>query len=237
MDAGGVFATVVVLADDREVEPRVGDAQGGPVLGRVPRQSVHPIPEGDGLALALLLTHGQLLDLRPALEEFLHPGRGRRLRGGIPIGGVVLGAGHGDVLLTAQHVREEGVTEHRRVAELAPVPGMEVPADLGQLGGLVLVVGGEQLVGGEALLVLRGHPHGLGLGERAPVGHTEGVAVDRLVVQPRPGVDDDAAQAHRCPSESGPAPDHRVRADSSKVPPVAPAKKADRKFTQSDDWR
>ncbi|MFE5614085.1 hypothetical protein [Streptomyces sp. NPDC056524] len=45
---------------------------------------------------------------------------------------------------------------------------------LGELGDLVVVVRGEELVDGQAAFVRGRHPGGAGLGEPAPVRHAEG---------------------------------------------------------------
>ncbi|MBJ6623500.1 hypothetical protein [Streptomyces sp. DHE17-7] len=53
-------------------------------------------------------------------------------------------------------MREDRIDEHRRVAELAAVAGFGPVTEFGEFRGLVLVVGGEELVRGEPAFVLRG---------------------------------------------------------------------------------
>jgi hypothetical protein len=197
VDAGGVVAGVSVFGQDREVEAGVVDADGGPHPAGIPGEPVDAVAEADGLTFALLDPHGQQFVLGPVPQLLLDAVGHRLFRGGLFAVGV--GSGHGDGLLASQDVRHDGLDEHGRVAELPLFPGVDVAGYLGEFGGLVVVVGGQQLVRGEAFLVLFGDPHGVGFGEGAPVGHAFLVVagVDGLVVQPRPGVNDDLAQAHR----------------------------------------
>ncbi|MFE5484098.1 hypothetical protein [Streptomyces sp. NPDC056527] len=199
MDTGGEVGAVAVLANDGEVEAGVVRLEPDTLLGRVPGQQVHPVAEGDGLPFGLQHPHREEFVLGPLPQKFLNPYGGRGLRVGI-VAAVLFGAGYDDAVLTAQDGGDKGVDEHRRVAEL-PAPARGIPvAELGEFAGLVVVVGGEELVCGQAAFVCRRNPGGCGLGERPPVRHPEVVAVDRLVVRPSPGVDDDvldaAEQAH-----------------------------------------
>ncbi|RIH58751.1 hypothetical protein D3C59_32950 [Streptomyces sp. SHP22-7] len=152
----GELAAVVVFADDREVEAGVHGADGRALLGGVPGEPVHAVAEADGLAFGLLDPHGQEFVFGPVPQEGLHPvGHGGLGIRGV-IGGLVAGAGDGDLLLAAEDVREDRIDEHRRVAELAAVAGFGPVTEFGEFRGLVLVVGGEELVRGEPAFVLRG---------------------------------------------------------------------------------
>lgn len=196
MDAPGVFAVVVVLADHGVVEPGVGDADRGPSFSGFPGEAVHAVAEGHGLAFTLLHAHGEELGFRPVPEHRLDAfGDGLRRAGGVGAGDLV-GAVDGDGLVAAEDVRDESVDEHAGVAELTAFPCGAPVEDRGDLAGLVVVVRAEHGVRSKPSFVVRGHPGGVGLGERATVRHAAGVVgVDRLEVQPGPGVDDYAAGA------------------------------------------
>ncbi|MFF4403050.1 hypothetical protein [Streptomyces sp. NPDC001404] len=197
VDAGGVVARVGVVVDHREVHPGVDGAQPHPALLRIPGKQVHAVAEQDGLALAGLHAQRQQFGLRPRAQPFLRGSGGHGLGGGLLVLGV-LGAGHHDLLRAAEEMGERGVDKRRRVAELAPFGRIRVPGERGQLAGLERVIGGQQLVRGQAPHRVVRQPCGLDLRGQGPVraavmapGH------HRLVVQPRPSVDQESGQAHQ----------------------------------------
>ncbi|MFB7239338.1 hypothetical protein ACFCXK_31730 [Streptomyces sp. NPDC056269] len=109
------------------------------------------VAEGDGLPLALDDPHGEQFVLGPGGEERLDAGGGRGFGGLLSVD--LFGAGDDDALLAAKEVGEDGLDVHGGVAELAAFAGGGAVAELGELAGLVVVVGGEQLVRGEAAFV------------------------------------------------------------------------------------
>lgn len=84
------------------------------------------------------------------------------------------------------------------VTQLPALQGRLIPGGGDcELPGLPLVVPGEELVRGQAAQVLIRNPRGSQLGERP--ARPARVRHDRLVVEPRPDVDHNIADAHRGP--------------------------------------